>query len=89
MNLYCIRFSKFKNNKNNIKMKPTIDGKIYLYSHCIDDGFYSRNSLMEILKVYPEEQLLISSKLFDKKSNGTSNRTRTGMGFENRDLVDR
>ena len=38
MNLYYIIFSKLADN-NVIKIKCEIDGKINLYSYCIDCGF--------------------------------------------------
>ena len=38
MNLYYIKCLKFTNNCN-IKIKREIDGKINLYSPCIDCGF--------------------------------------------------
>ena len=38
MNLYCFKCSKFT-NKNEIKIKREIDGKINLYSNCINCGF--------------------------------------------------
>lgn len=54
-----VRCSKFTNNKNNIKIKRAIDRKINLYSHCVYCGLHCMIWLMEILKVYLEEQLWI------------------------------
>ena len=38
MNFQCIKCLKFTQNKN-VKMKHEIDGKVNLYSHCIECGF--------------------------------------------------
>ena len=54
MNLHYIKCLKFTNN-NNIKIKRKIDGKIALYSYCIECGFkkfeaIDKEKLYDLLK---------------------------------------
>ena len=53
--LFCIRCLKFIKN-NDFKIKQEIDGKVNLYSHCIDCGFkkfeiIDKEELSDLLKV--------------------------------------
>ena len=47
MNLYCVKCSKVTNNNNIIKIKRETNGKIYLYSHCIEFAFKKSKTIIE------------------------------------------
>ena len=46
INLYCIKCSTFSKD-NNIKIKHKVDGKINIFSHCIDYGLISLKLLVK------------------------------------------
>ena len=58
MNLYCIECLKFS-NENNIKINREIDGKINIYSFCVNCGFKNFETIDE------EEISLLKTKFIE------------------------
>ena len=68
MNPYCIKCSKLTND-NDIKVEHEIDGKINLYSHCIDCwfGFIDEEEVMIYWKFHSINKTVLSYCLKCKK----------------------
>lgn len=63
INLFCIKYQKITNNRNNNRIKQKLDGKVRLYSGCIDLRFKN------IVSIYKEDlDYLLEELSIEKKS---------------------
>ena len=63
INLFCIKYQKITNNRNNNRIKQELDGKVRLYSACIDLRFKN------IVSIYKEDlDYLLEELSIEKKS---------------------
>ena len=63
INLFCTKYQKITNNRNNNRIKQELDGKVRLYSECIDLRFKN------IVSIYKEDlDYLLEELSIEKKS---------------------
>ena len=63
INLFCIKYQKITNNRNNNRIKQELDGKVRLYSECID------LRLKNIMSIYKEDlDYLLEELSIEQKS---------------------
>ena len=62
INLFCIKYQKITNNRNNNRIKQELDGKVRLYSECIDLRFKNIGSIYKEDLDYLLEELSIEKK---------------------------